>query len=497
MGALQKRYDVIRDAIKTYREVSQIRKDAPGTKYRDEDGFHLAKILYLPDKAGKTRTVFCLTWWFQELLNPFHKELYNLLDRIKEDGTSSHDRAAQVVKAWTSEGRQLWSIDLTNATDRFPFWLQREVVAGLKGEQFAELWGRIMHIRAWSEPHKRVVEYKVGQPMGSKTSWAIFALTHHTLLRLLCRFHRVRGQAYVIIGDDIVISNKLVAESYMGLLRDLGVDYSPKKTISPSKASGSVAEFAKRIFKDGTELSPLTSSLLERVWKHRDYPVFLSLLKEMRIKWGQGCDVSTTQLRFHPPSNILFQTLPKVWQQKLLVSIGVLGAGIDASKEGNLYSFPAGELVIPTEDPETLSMDNPWRDYDQLTYLTALHSEVSNTLSGYVELLIFIRKSYHWGELLESRVQGKFYKVPSHPIHGVLTRIEEVIKDVSRGMAEGDLNLARVLDLGLDLRFLADHAAHGRSWESHKRLLERRDRSSLKFWDTVYHNCENPEDMYY
>lgn len=27
----------------------------------------LATLLYLPDKAGKTRVVYCLTWWFQEL----------------------------------------------------------------------------------------------------------------------------------------------------------------------------------------------------------------------------------------------------------------------------------------------------------------------------------------------------------------------------------------------------------------------------------------------
>jgi uroporphyrinogen-III synthase len=27
---------------------------------------YVASLLFLPDKAGKTRVVYCLTWWFQE-----------------------------------------------------------------------------------------------------------------------------------------------------------------------------------------------------------------------------------------------------------------------------------------------------------------------------------------------------------------------------------------------------------------------------------------------
>lgn len=76
--------------------------------------------------------------------------------------------------------------------------------------------------------------------MGAKTSWAAFALTHHTILKLLCLRHGIQGLAYVIVGDDITIANDKVAIDYMGLLKDFGVDYSPKKTISPDKADGSV-----------------------------------------------------------------------------------------------------------------------------------------------------------------------------------------------------------------------------------------------------------------
>lgn len=127
--------------------------------------------------------------------------------------------------------------------------LQLARVRGLLGAEKAERWGQIMGINPWSAPHRKYVEYRVGQPMGAKTSWAVFALTHHTILRLLCRFHRVSRECYVIIGDDIVIANEKVANSYMALLNDFGVPYSKDKTISPYNVRSddlSVAEFAKR-----------------------------------------------------------------------------------------------------------------------------------------------------------------------------------------------------------------------------------------------------------
>lgn len=127
--------------------------------------------------------------------------------------------------------------------------LQRAVVEGLLGTQLAETWRRIMGINPYSKPHGKYVSYAVGQPMGAKTSWAIFALTHHTIVRLLCLYHQVPVDCYVIIGDDIVIANEFVANSYMTLLDDLGVSYSKDKTISPynvMRDSLSRAEFAKR-----------------------------------------------------------------------------------------------------------------------------------------------------------------------------------------------------------------------------------------------------------
>jgi hypothetical protein len=479
--SLWKRYDLVKSAIETSNQLVSMKDKISHKAYHLEQG-HLARLIPVPDKAGKTRTVYCLTWWFQELLHKFHKDLYRILYSIKEDGTRNHRNAAAQVKLWTAEGRKLWSVDLSNATDRFPMELQVAVVAGLHGTRFAQIWKRIMGVKPWSGTE--YVSYSVGQPMGAKTSWAAFSLTHHTILRLLCQAHGISGQAYVIVGDDIVISNDKVATSYMGLLEDFGVDYSPKKTISPEKADASVAEFAKRIFRDGLEYSPLTLALLDRIYTHRSYAVFISLLQELKGKWDQGCDVYDTHLRFHPPAWYLFQLLPKSWKEDLAVVIGSVEA-LPAPEGGKEVTLYIGEV------------DNPWKEIDPLTYGTALYSSVSRLLSGYLESLIKIREWVHKGRSVEPRIYGRFVHVPSHPINLVLRRIEKVIKDCARGIDEGDLNLTRVQDLGLDLKYMEDLPNTRRSWEAHKRLLERRNVRGTQFWKTVYQNCLNPEDMYY
>jgi hypothetical protein len=456
-----------------------------GTKRHKEEGYVPARILHLPDKAGKTRTVYCLTWWFQELLQPFHKELYKLLYTIKQDGTKSHSDAAQVVKTWTCQGLRLWSFDLTAATDRLPMDLQHAVVAGLKGKEFADLWRKVMSIPAYHSATKGYVRYSVGQPMGAKTSWAVFALTHHTILRILCRFHRVHGQAYVIIGDDIVIANEAVANSYKGLLKDFGVDYSPKKTITPDKGNGgSVAEFAKRIFRNGVEYSPLTANMLKAVYKDHNYATFLSVLNELNVKWGFGVDVYKDQLYFLPPAFALFQLLPKSWKGTIAVTIG------SAADEGALFR---GNLQVCRSG----LIDNPWKEIDNLTFLNSLGAKVTERLSQLLQDLMLVKEKLGQGQPEEAWAVGTFLQVPGHPIQGVLKRLDEVIHNASAGLANGDLNLQMLTDIGIDIGYLKEVALRGTTWSSWKRLMQRRASSNLNFWKSVYQDTQQQDECWY
>jgi hypothetical protein len=57
-----------------------------------------------------------------------------------------------------------------------------------------------------------------------------------------------------LLGDDIVIANKQVADSYLLLMDDLGVDINLSKSLV--SVDGAL-EFAKKLYKDNIDLSPL------------------------------------------------------------------------------------------------------------------------------------------------------------------------------------------------------------------------------------------------
>jgi len=67
----------------------------------------------------------------------------------------------------------------------------------------------------------------------------------------LCGFNNFNQ--YILLGDDIVIKNDIVARKYMEVLAKLGVKTSEAKT----HVSKDTYEFAKRWFKRGQEVSGL------------------------------------------------------------------------------------------------------------------------------------------------------------------------------------------------------------------------------------------------
>jgi len=63
---------------------------------------------------------------------------------------------------------------------------------------------------------------------------------------------------YVLLGDDIVIGDKEVAELYLSLIKSLGVEVSMSKT----HQSSTLYEFAKRLVYKGQEITPFPISAL-------------------------------------------------------------------------------------------------------------------------------------------------------------------------------------------------------------------------------------------
>lgn len=87
--------------------------------------------------------------------------------------------------------------------------------------------------------------------MGAYSSWPSMALSHHIMVQIA--FLRTLDESlwpklkrpftgYALLGDDLVIGSKLVADQYFLLLKELDIDFSPEKT----HVSKTTYEFAKR-----------------------------------------------------------------------------------------------------------------------------------------------------------------------------------------------------------------------------------------------------------
>jgi hypothetical protein len=101
------------------------------------------------------------------------------------------------------------------------------------------------------------IKYKVGQPMGAYSSWAMLALTHHAIVQFAAwkAGRRSWFTAYALLGDDVVIFHTNVAMKYLEIMRELGVEISFAKSLSSTNGS---YEFAKRYIYRGVDVSPTT-----------------------------------------------------------------------------------------------------------------------------------------------------------------------------------------------------------------------------------------------
>jgi hypothetical protein len=209
----------------------------------------IGKLSPVFEARGKVRIVAIVDYWSQLVLKPLHDSIFRSLKFVKEDGTFDQVRPLTelISRAGLSNSR-IASFDLSAATDRLPVDLQVQILnlMGVPGDIWKELMLRpYVYVRKDEdgEEIRQTLFYAVGQPMGAYSSWGMLALTHHIIVQIAA--NRAGFQSwfrdYGIIGDDIIIANDLVANSYKALMNDLGVEINMTKS-----HHGNVAEFAKR-----------------------------------------------------------------------------------------------------------------------------------------------------------------------------------------------------------------------------------------------------------
>lgn len=235
----------------------------------------IGRLALKQEPAGKVRVFAMLDPWTQWLMAPLHKALYALFRMIPQDGT--HDQT-KPLKALLAELKargdtDLYSFDLSAATDRVPLSIQVTVLNLMVGSGLGDLWGRILVNRDFSVPlvarkfvaNAETLRYAVGQPMGAYSSWGMLNMTHHLVVQMAYhRAFRVSNPEcapshwfplYAVLGDDVVIGDRYVADHYLQIMKELGVEVNLTKSLISHNGS---AEFAKRFIFNFEDVSPLS-----------------------------------------------------------------------------------------------------------------------------------------------------------------------------------------------------------------------------------------------
>ncbi|XP_075515538.1 uncharacterized protein LOC142550184 [Primulina tabacum] len=227
------------------------------------------KLAQKVEGGGKRRVFAIGNWVNQRLLTPVHMWLAKVLQSIPMDGTFDQYKPLTLL----SGSKTNYCFDLTAATDRWPLVLMFEVMVVLFDRSFASavvnsaLACNLFFIgfldKSEVTSDKYWISFVAGQPLGYRSSWPLFALTHHIVV-WWCAEQVYPGShftRYALLGDDIVISDKRVAQEYLKVLGHLQVKVSMSKSLISDTGC---AEFAKRfLVRDLTkDLSSVTLKAL-------------------------------------------------------------------------------------------------------------------------------------------------------------------------------------------------------------------------------------------
>lgn len=338
-------------------DVPVFKKDENSSSSRIFPGFggtfDLGKLGFKVEPAGKIRVFAMVDAITQMIMAPVHKLLFHILGKIPTDGTFDQLRPAKALVA--SGHTRFWSYDLSAATDRFPVELQRGVMALLLGHTMADLWVRLLvdrdyRVPRWIAPKVPVpkgtperVRYGAGQPMGALTSWAAFSLTHHFLVQYAayCVYGKVKWFLdYALLGDDIVLADKQVAEAYLILLQQIGVEYGLAKSLISSTGG---FEFAKRTFVSGKDASAI--SLLALGVAKAD----LSVLEQVLVHAGKRSLGETLRIcaRLLGYGYRTLARLPAV----LMTRSRLQGLAVLLTRPGSLWAMPSTQDWLAQNAP--------------------------------------------------------------------------------------------------------------------------------------------------
>jgi len=269
--SLEKDYErIFREVIPTelFDDLAYLAQTGKIPRYSPMDGC-VGKISYIQEPGMKLRAVANPNRVLQAVLEPLKEVLGDVLSLLPNDSTFDQETGVLWVQDQLRKGQTMHSIDLSDATNLFPLaytedvLLRRIPVSSTTESRYLSLVEIFIKVsRApWftkENGNVRIHKFLRGQPLGLGPSFFAFALSHHCLVMDICKdLGLIEPYPYRILGDDIVISNNLVASVYRSSLSELGCKISEQKSMT----SEIMAEFAGKI---------ITKSVIIPQYKWRD-----------------------------------------------------------------------------------------------------------------------------------------------------------------------------------------------------------------------------------
>jgi hypothetical protein len=197
----------------------------------------IGKVFFVFEGGCKVRCVAQPNGWTQLAFRPLHSILSKMQRSFPESCVDDQKRGVEEAMLH----KELYSVDLSSATDRLPRSLQEDILNMIGLSDYADALEEVASSK-WSFPDGTTVSYRVGQPMGLYGSFPLLNITNCLIGRMACRRNQIYKdweRHFRVVGDDIIFFEKKVASTYKTIMSDLGVTISPTKTFE-----GKVGQFA-------------------------------------------------------------------------------------------------------------------------------------------------------------------------------------------------------------------------------------------------------------
>lgn len=216
------------------------------------DTLCVGRIGFIQEPGFKLRAVANPNRFAQWALDPLKGLLLSVLSNEPSDCTHDQEKGIRRVQGWLKQHKSVCSIDLSDATNLFPLKYQLSVLEKLAGvylqhlkyTEYQAFQGlidlfKLMCKSPWECSDGVPRKFSRGQPLGLGPSFALFALSHHCVLKDI----GINSDDYVILGDDICIAGTALGDKYVNKMNSLGAKVSQEKSLT----SKEVAEFAGKI----------------------------------------------------------------------------------------------------------------------------------------------------------------------------------------------------------------------------------------------------------